>query len=973
MDNELFHVGVGHDDDPPGRGSGRFQWGSGDNPFQHQFNFLSEVKKLRRDGLKDGEIAKMLLGVKQVKKDGNPIYYTSTDLKAEIAIQTKAQRQVNRARVLKLYDECHGNVSEVARRMSNSEKTWNESSVRSLLDPALAERTSKYENTAKFLKDKVGTSNIIDIGRNSELYMGVTDFTKKVAVSMLEKEGYVKTWVQIPQLGTDKKTTTMVLAPPGMTYSEIYQNRFNIKPIQEFTPDKGKTWFVPEYPSSLDSKRVMVRYGEEGGKDKDGVIEIRRGADDLSLGKSQYAQVRIMVDNTNYMKGMAIYGDDKDFPKGIDVIYNTNKKKGTPLIDKSAVYNAENDTWTGKEVTKRCKIDGKTGEVDRDNPFGALIMRGGQSTYTDKDGKESLSPINKLREEGEWDSWSRTLASQFLSKQSPKLIKQQLDLTVESKKMELDEIRNLNNPVIKKKLLEQFASGCDADAVDLSAKGFKGQAYQVILPIPDLKDTEIYAPNYRDGETVALVRYPHGGIFEIPVLKVNNKDAKAKSIMGENARDAVGINPKVAQQLSGADFDGDTVIVIPMTSNNIKITNTKYLDGLVNFDPKELYSLPSDAPKVKNQTKQTQMGIVTNLINDMTVGGASLSEIERAVKHSMVVIDSEKHHLDYKQSERDNKISQLKKDYQGYTDKETGKMKYGASTILSRASNEIRINKRKEVTRTSDMTPEELERWNAGKKVYRDSGETKFTLVTDTSGMTDAELKVHNSGKKVWRDTGEPKQQKIYQMEYVDDAMDLVRDKNNVKEVAYANYANSLKAMANEARKEARSIKPTPVSKEAQVTYAKEVETLNSKLVNAQKNAPRERQALAIANRIVEEKFASNPNMDKEHRQREKARALTEARAIVGASKEPVNITDREWEAIQANALSTQKLKEILDNTDQELFKQRATPRKSSDSGLTDAQLAMIKSMLKTGLYTNADIASRFGVSASYVSSLINS
>lgn len=32
--NDLLHVGKGHDDNPPGRGSGRYPYGSGDRPFQ---------------------------------------------------------------------------------------------------------------------------------------------------------------------------------------------------------------------------------------------------------------------------------------------------------------------------------------------------------------------------------------------------------------------------------------------------------------------------------------------------------------------------------------------------------------------------------------------------------------------------------------------------------------------------------------------------------------------------------------------------------------------------------------------------------------------------------------------------------------------------------------------------------------------------------------------------------------------------
>lgn len=975
MNNELFHVGVGHDDDPPGRGSGRYGWGSGDNPFQHQFNFLSEVKKLRAKGLTNAEIAVMLLGEKGRKKDGTPIYANTTDLRAEIAIQTKAQRKANRARAVQLYDECHGNVSEVARRMSNAEKTWNESSIRSLLDPVIADRTSRYENTANFLKSKIDNGDWpLDVSAKTELYMGgITDSTKKVALAMLEKEGYVKAYVQIPQMGTDHKTSVMVMAPPGTTYSEIYQKRFDIKSVQEFTPDQGKTWFVPEYPKSLDSKRVMVRYKEEGGADKDGVIELRRGVEDISLGNSQYAQVRIMVDDTNYLKGMAMYGLDSDFPKGIDIIYNTNKKKGTPLIDRSATYDPETDTWSGKEVSKRCKVSQTTGEIDKDNPFGALIKAGGQRTYTDANGNEQLSPINKLREEGDWDSWSRNLASQFLSKQPLKLINQQLDLSVQSKRTELDEILALNNQVIKKKLLNEFADGCDANASDLSAKGFKRQAFQVLLPVPSMSDTEIYAPNYDDGDTVALVRYPHGGTFEIPVLKVNNNSEAAKSVM-QNAKDAVGINPTVAERLSGADFDGDTALVIPLASNKIKVTSTKPLSGLVDYDFKSIYKLPDDAPKMTNQTKQIQMGQVTNLITDMTVGGASTRDIEKAVRHSMVVIDAEKHHLDYKQSAKDNDILALKKEWQGRVNEETGRLSTGAATILSRASGEAYVDKRKEVTDTSKMTESELSDWNAGRKVYRPTGDKKRVLITDTSKMTESELETHNAGKKVYRQTDVNVKQKVAQMDVVTDAMKLVHDPTNQKEVAYANYANSLKDLANEARRESRAIKSIPVSQEARTTYAKEVESLNSKLDIAEKNKPRERVAQAIANNIVREKLASNPNMDYEHRKREAARALNEARAQVGAKKDLVVITDKEWEAIQANAISTDRLTRILNNTDQELFKQRATPRKTSSSGdgLSDAQLARLKAMYNSGLYTNADIAAMFGISTSYVSTLAN-
>lgn len=934
--NDILHTGVGHLDSPPGRGSGRYAWGSGDNPGQHQFDFLSEVKRLKKSGIKDPEIAKMLLGENA----------TTTNLRAQISIETKKQRQENRARALELLDECHGNVSEVARRMGKSE-----SSIRSLLDPAIAERTDKYENTAEFLKKKIAEKGIIDVSSGTELYMGVPDYTKKVAIAMLEKEGYVKSWVQVPQMGTDKKTSIMVLAPPpgeGETVKDVYrriqQEKYNIQSIQEFTPDAGKTWWVPEFPESIDSRRIMIRYAEDGGKDKDGVLELRRGVEDISLGGSQYAQVRVAVDGTHYMKGMAIYGDK--MPDGIDVVFNTNKHRGTPKMD----------------VLKELKKDAD-GNVDKDNPFGALIKSpkerdgvltaGGQRKYIGADGKEHLSVINKLQDEGDWDSWSRTLSSQFLSKQPIKLIKQQLDLSIADKEAELDDILRLTNPVIKKKLLEDYANNCDANAADLSAKGFKNQAFQVILPIPNMKENEIYAPNFNDGDIVALVRYPHGGTFEIPVLKVNNRNPDAKKIMG-NARDAVGINPRTADQLSGADFDGDTALVIPVKSNRIAISARSYLNDLKTFDPKELYKLPDDAPRMKNRTKQNEMGRVTNLITDMTVGGATWDEITRAVKHSMVVIDAEKHHLDYKKSAEDNRILELKKKYQGT--KSNGQAA-GASTILSRASAAVYIDKRKEITDTSKMTPEELQAWNAGMKVYRPTGDTKTTTKVLKDGTTRTKVETTKT--------------KVPQMDIVTDARELVRDPSNLKEMAYANYANSLKGLANQARREARSIKPIPVSQEGKRAYAEEVASLNAKLRLALMNTPRERQAQVIANALVSEKFRSNPDMDYEHKQRERARALNQARAIVGARKEKIEITDREWEAIQANAISTNKLTQILNNTDQDKFKQRATPRGSSS--LTSAQIALARSMAASGMYTNKEIADRLGVSASTITKAIAS
>ncbi len=960
----LIHSGVAHDENPPGRGSGRYGWGTGANPFQHQFDFLSEIDKLKEKGLTENQIAKMLIGDKA----------TTTQLRARITIAKNDIKKGQVFRAKELYDK-YGNYSEVGRMMDVSEGT-----VRGWLKPVMEERLDRYTETANMLKAAIDKKGMINISKHAEHYLGCTQYTKDVAVSMLEEEGYVKGWFQVEEPGTGKMMTITALAPPGTTRSEIYKNRFNVQPIQTFTPDEGKTWWTPEFPESLDSKRVYIRYAEDGGTLKDGVIELRKGVEDLSLDGSLYAQVRIAVDGTNYMKGMAIYSDD--IPDGYDVVYNTNKKRGVPAIDKNAVYNPENDTWSGKEVLKRMKVNKETGEVDQENPFGALIkapkevdgviMPGGQRHYIDENGNEKLSPINKLRDEGDWDSWSRNLASQFLSKQPINLIHQQIDASIQSKREEFEEIMNLTNPVVKKKLLGTFADDCDATAVELSVQGFKNQAFQVLLPVPDLKKDEIYAPNYDNGDTVALVRYPHGGIFEIPILRVNNNSKPAKSIM-EGAMDAVGINPEVAEQLSGADFDGDTALVIPIASNNLNVKSRPYLDSLKNFDNKALYKLPDDAPKVTQQTMEIEMGKVTNLINDMTVGGADFDEIARAVKHSMVVIDAKKHHLDYQQSARDYKINDLKREYQG-TNPKTGQPA-GASTILSKASSKVRIDERKEVNRVTDMTPEEYEMWKEGKKIYHPTGNKIKVKIDDPADMTPDELQLYNSGRKVYRVTNKPRQMEEYRMNLTDDATELVRDRNNPKEMAYANYANELKRMGEEARKEYRSIRATPVDQEAKKTYATEVESLLSKLRTAEMNNPREQIATVMANAMFSERLASNPEMDREHRQREKNLAMTRARALVGAGKEPINITDKEWDAIQANAISTDRLTRIVNNSNLDALKQRATPRDSSNSkdSLTTFQLNMIRSMGNSGMYTQKQIADKFGVSASVISQILKS
>ncbi len=892
----LMHYGVK-------RRSGRYPWGSGDNPYQHSGDFLSRVEELKNQGLSEKEIAEAI-----------GISTTELRLQKRLASHERRQLEADRARSLR---EDGKSLNEIAEIMGYN----NDSSIRALLNENTADNKNKARVTAEILKKELETKGMLDVGAGVELELGVSKQKLEEAIRILELEGYNIYGVGIPQVtNPGKQTNTMVLTNPDVAYKDVYQHMGDIQPVTDYhSTDGGNNFQKREYPASIDSKRIQVRYGDEAGASKDGVIELRRGVDDLSLGNSHYAQVRILVNGTHYLKGMAMYSDD--MPDGVDVVFNTNKKSGTPKMD----------------VMKKIKDD-------PDNPFGATIKANGQSFYDDPNGKfidpvtgkkQSLSAINKLKEEGDWDTMSKNLSSQFLSKQPMQLINRQLKLTYADAEAEFDEICSLTNPTIKRKLLVDFANECDSATVHLQAAALPRQKTQVILPINAMKETEIYAPNYRDGEQVALIRYPHGGTFEIPVLTVNNKNKSARSILG-NVVDAVGINSKVAERLSGADFDGDQVVVIP-TNSKVRVKSTPALRGLDGFDPKTEYSTEGKTG-IKLMTKsetQKQMGVVSNLITDMTLGGASESEIVRAVKHSMVVIDAEKHKLDYKQSEKDNGIAELRKRYQKHLDDDGNVVKEGgASTLISRKKQDVRVPERQG---SGTINPE------TGKVSYKESGRT----------YVDKDGKVQQATTKV----------KL--MNITEDARTL--SSGTPQENAYADYANKMKALANAARKESITTGRLKYDANANEVYASEVDSLKSKLNIAAKNAPRERRAQALANSVVKAKQQDNPDMDKKEIKKASNQAIIDARISVGASGKDtrIKITDKEWEAIQAGAISDSMLTQILRYADSDEVRQRATPRTTTQ--LSTAKVNKINSMLNSG-FTNAEIAEALGISTSTVS-----
>ena len=969
------------------RRSGRYPWGSGGQPFQRSGDFLARVDELKKQKLSEVEIAEAL-GL------------STTTLRVLTSIAGSERRADLVARCKSLKEDGLTNV-EIASMLNLK----GESTVRSLLNADSESRMKIAEKTAENLRNIVDEKGMIDVGIGVPRELGISQQKMDQALEILRLEGYEVWGGRVQQVtNAGKYTTLKVLCVPGTPNKDIY-NYGDIKTLEDYISRDGGDTFEPSfvYPKSLDSSRISVRYAEEGGDKKDGMIELRRGVDDISLGNSNYSQVRILVDGTHYIKGMGVYSDD--MPAGIDVIFNTNKNSSVSKLD----------------TLKAIKDDPL-------NPFGSSIKEhGGQSYYLDANGEKQLSVINKRADEGDWGEWSKELSSQFLSKQPLPLINKQLSLSVNEKKDEFDEITSLTNPTVKRALLISYADDMDAASVHLKAASLPGVQYKVILPISSLKDTEVYAPHLEDGSQVALVRYPHGGTFEIPIVTVNNRNKEGKDILSPNPADAIGINSKVAQRLSGADFDGDTVMVIPITDKT-KIKSTPPLKELEGFDPKLNYG--PDSVKIikgeesyfrgdrqysilKKTSEQAQMGSISNLITDMTLKGATDSEIAKAVKHSMVVIDANKHHLDYRQSEMDNGIKLLKTKYQSQED-EYGREHKGASTLISKAKSEKSIPERKEgaffakdtgnkltlikggdgqedlyFDNLTNKTYSRSERKTlyvdpkTGEKLYHDTNRTySIAKYKDSTGKTVKASVLIKDGIPMykgedgkWTHITDEKVTthialiKSTQMAETKDAHTLSsRNPGTPQEEAYANYANTLKALANQARKEILIINDIPYSPSASKTYSEEVISLDYKLNQALLNAPKERHAQTIASSIMTAKKKDNPLMTSEQEKKLRQQEIHRAREKVGAKRSDIRLTAEEWRAIQAGAISSTRLKQIIANSDSEILRQLAMPRASTV--LSDSKIRRIMNMSNSG-YTTIEIAKALGVSATTVTTYL--
>lgn len=952
------------------RHSGRYPWGSGKNP-QRSRNWLKRVDDLKKQGLSDKEICKAFNMSSGDFIAWKRVYKEQEDMKARFKVQ-------------KLHDKQWSNVA-IAKELTEKGYDITEGTVRKWLKEGPDYKGMPIKNISDSLKTILKDKPYLDIGEGVERQLNISAEQLYAARLMLESEGYNVYDYKLPQATNPKQRTSMVvLCGPETTKENFKANIGKItSPDGIYFEDYGMTTKTVKPIPSINSDRIQINYAETGGSNMDGLIEIRPGVEDLALGGRHYAQVRIGVDGTHYIKGVACYGDPEKMPDGVDIVFNVSKHEGTPML-------GEGDNTVLKPM-----------KSDPTNPFGASFR---QWEYTDSEGNSQISPINIVNDDSDWDTWKHNSSAQFLSKQPVAIAKQQLDKRYSEFEREFEEIQNITNPTLKKQLLNEFADKCESATVDLQAAAFPRQNTFAILPVLSLKDNEVYAPQYENGEDIILIRHPHEGVFQIPRLTVNNNNQEAIDRLGLAPQHAIGITPSTAAQMSGADYDGDTVIAIPVTlfkrsdgtSEDIPFHTEKAIKELIEFNPTETYHrLPGDKEctgqdrdglKGDKFNKGLEMGKISNLITDMTLKGAAKAEdsgdgkgavageeIIRAVKFSMTVIDAEKHNLDWKRAYYELNIPELVEKYQLKENGDSG----GASTLISMSRSPIRVPERKEKTSTYNMTPEELERYNRGEKIYYDTDRQHkdSKRIYDTNKMTPEELELYNKGKKVYRDTGKIKdaQTEISKMEW---ALDYAGDANaiaaggTIMEKTYGDHANRLRALANEARMAERTAGNMQVNKSAKIVYAEELESLNNKVLKAQMEAPKERQAQAIAYSNVQAKLEADPSLnDKDNAGKLKKlrnKALENARDLVngGVHKKRyrVTFTDREIEAIQAGAISEAKMKTLIRYADKNELKKAFLPKRST--GMTASDVSKARRLLANGANIG-EVASQLGISTS--------
>ena len=244
VEEMLMHYGMP-------RRSGRYPYGSGEDPYQHGRDFLGRVDELRKKNFTytDPQTGKTYSGDTAIAKS---MGLSTTQFRTEIGLAKDERRMLDVARAKSLQKDGKG-ATEIGREMGIPEST-----VRSLLNEKSEARMHQAQKTADFLKARMkeveADGGMIDIGVGVERELGISKEKLQQAVYILEREGYNVYSGRIPQVtNPGQYTTQKVLCPPGSKHSDIY-NFDKIHSLNEYTSrDDGETFTKFVYPKSMDS------------------------------------------------------------------------------------------------------------------------------------------------------------------------------------------------------------------------------------------------------------------------------------------------------------------------------------------------------------------------------------------------------------------------------------------------------------------------------------------------------------------------------------------------------------------------------------------------------------------------------------------------------------------------------------------------------------------------------------------------
>jgi predicted transcriptional regulator len=205
-DEELMHHGMP-------RRSGRYPYGSGEDPYQGCRDFLGRVKEMKANGMSERDIAEAM-GL--VNEKGEP---SSTLLRREMTI-AKDEVRIYQVQTAKRLKEKEGmGATEIGRQMGLPEST-----VRSLLDAGKEAKMYQSRETADFIRDMIEKKGMIDVGTGVEKELGISKEMLEVAITRLQDEGYPVYKGGIPQAtNPGQQTNQRVICPKGTEHKEIYQ------------------------------------------------------------------------------------------------------------------------------------------------------------------------------------------------------------------------------------------------------------------------------------------------------------------------------------------------------------------------------------------------------------------------------------------------------------------------------------------------------------------------------------------------------------------------------------------------------------------------------------------------------------------------------------------------------------------------------------------------------------------------------